>query len=50
MLMETRQAVQGVLSEDMMPLSKYLQTGKLKDNTTKTVSAVFHRSNQEAKC
>ena len=43
------QAVKGVPSEDMATLSEYLQTWKLKLSTTKTVSAIFHLNNKEAK-
>ena len=42
-------AVEGVLSKDMATLGEYLQTWKLKLSTTKTVSAVFHLNNKEAK-
>ena len=42
-------AVEGALSEDMATLGEYLQTWKLKLTTTKTVSAVFHLNNKEAK-
>ena len=43
------QAVEGVLSKDMATLGEYLPTWKLKLSTTKTVSAVFHLNNKEAK-
>jgi len=43
------QAVEGALSKDMATLGEYLQTWKLKLNTTKTVLAVFHLNNKEAK-
>jgi len=43
------QAVEGVLSKDMATQVEYLQTWKLKLSTTKTVSAVFHLNNKEAK-
>ena len=43
------QVVEGALSQDVATLGEYLQTWKLKLNTTKTVSAVFHLSNKEAK-
>jgi len=43
------QAVEGALSMDMATLGEYLQTWKLKLSTTKTVSAVFHLNNKEAK-
>jgi len=33
----------------MATIGEYLQTGKLKLNTTKTVSAAFHFNNKEAK-
>ena len=42
-------AVEGALSKDMATLGEYLQTWKLKLRTTKTVSAVFHLNNKEAK-
>jgi len=42
-------AVEGALSKDMPTLGEYLQTWKLKLSTTKTVSAVFHLTNKEAK-
>ena len=44
-----RQAVEGALSKDMATLGEYLQTWKLKLSTMKTVSAVFHLNNKEAK-
>jgi len=44
------QAVEGLLSKDMATVGEYLQTWKLKLSTTKTVSAVFHLNNKEAKC
>ena len=40
---------EGALSKDMATLGKYLQNGELKFSTTKTVSAVFHLNNKEAK-
>ena len=43
------QAVEAVLSKVMATLGDYLQTWKLKLSTTKTVSAVFHLNNKEAK-
>ena len=43
------QAVEGALSKVMATLGEYLQTWKLKLSTTKTVSAVFHLNNKEAK-
>ena len=43
------QAVEGVLRKDMATQGEYLQTWKLKLNTTKTVSAAFHLNNKEAK-
>jgi len=43
------QAVEGVLTKDMATLGEYLQTWKMKLSTTKTVSAVFHLNNKEAK-
>jgi len=43
------QAMEGVLTKDMATLGEYLQTWKLKLSTTKTVSAVFHLNNKEAK-
>jgi len=42
-------AVKGALSKDMATLREYLQTWKLTLSTTKTVSAVFHLNNKEAK-
>jgi len=42
-------AVEGVLSKDMATLRDYLETWKRKCSTTKTVSAVFHLNNKEAK-
>jgi len=42
-------AVDGALNKDMATLGEYLQTWKLKLSTTKTVSAVFHLNNKEAK-
>jgi len=42
-------AVEGALSKDMATLRKYLQTWKLKVNTTITVSTAFHLNNKEAK-
>jgi len=43
------QAVEGVLSKDMATVGEYLQICKLKLSTTKTVSAIFHLNNTEAK-
>jgi len=43
------EAVEGALSKDMGTVGEYLQTWKLTLSTTKTVSAVFHRNNKEAK-
>jgi len=43
------QAVEGVLTKDMAKPGEYLQTWKLKLSTAKTVSAVFHLNNKEAK-
>ena len=40
---------EGVLSKNMATIGEYLQTWKLKLSTTKTVSAVFHLNNKEAK-
>ena len=37
------------LSKDMATLGEYLQTSKPKLSTTKTVLAVFHLNNKEAK-
>ena len=42
-------AVEGALSKDMATLGEYLQTWKLKLSTMKTVLAVFHLNNKEAK-
>jgi len=47
---EDWQAVEGALSKDIATLGEYLQTWKLKLSTMKTVSAVFHHNNKEAKC
>ena len=41
--------MEGVLCKDMATVTEYLQTWKLKLSTTKTVSAVFHLNNKEAK-
>jgi len=43
------QAVKGVLNKDMETIDEYIQTWKLEFSTTKTVSAVFHLNNNEAK-
>jgi len=43
------QAVEGVLSKDMATIGEDLQTWKRKISTRKTVSAVFHLNNKEAK-
>jgi len=43
------QAVEGVLSKDMITASEYLQAWELKLSTTKTVSTGFHLNNQEVK-
>jgi len=43
------QAVEGVLSKDMVTIGKYLQTWKLKLSTAKMVSTVFHLNNKEVK-
>ena len=43
------QAVEGALTKDIATVGEYLQTWKLKLSTTKTVSAVFHLKNKEAK-
>ena len=43
------QAVEGTLRKDKATLGEYLLTRKLKLSTTKTVSAVFHLNNKEAK-
>ena len=42
-------AVEDTLSQDMTTLSAYLQTWRLKLSNTKTVTAVFHLNNREAK-
>ena len=42
--------LEGTLSQDMSTLSAYLQTWRLKLSHTKTVTAVFHLNNREAKC
>ena len=39
---EDWQSLQGTLTQDMATLSSYLQKGKLKLSTTKTVTAAFH--------
>ena len=39
----------GTLNQDMSTLSAYLQTWRLKLSHTKTVTAVFHLNNREAK-
>jgi len=44
-----KQAVEAMLSKHMVTVGEYLQTSKLKPSTTKTVSAVFHLNNKEAK-
>ena len=41
--------LEGTLSQDMSTLSAYLQTWRLKLSHTKTVTAVFHLNNREAK-
>jgi len=41
--------MEGVLTKDTVTIGKYLQTWKLKLNTTKTVSSVFHLNSKEAK-
>ena len=41
--------LEGTLSQDMSTLSEYLQTWRLKLSHTKTVTAVFHLNNREAK-
>ena len=43
------QAVEEVLNKDMASVDEYLQTWKLKRNTTEMVSEVFHLNNKEAK-
>ena len=40
------QVVEGVLRKDMATLGEYIETWKLKLCTTKSVSAVFHLSNE----
>jgi len=42
--------VEGVLSKEMATIGEYPQTWKLKLSITKTVLAVFHLNNKEAKC
>ena len=44
------QTVERVMSKDIATAREYLHTWKLKLNTTKTVTAVFHLNNKEAKC
>ena len=41
--------LKGTLSQDMSTLSSYLQTWRLKLSHTKTMTAVFHLNNREAK-
>ena len=41
--------LEGTLSQDISALSAYLQTMRLKLSHTKTVTAVFHLNNREAK-
>ena len=41
--------LKGTLSQDMPTLSTYFQAWELKLSHTKTVTAVFHLNNQEAK-
>jgi len=41
--------VEEVLSKDIATVGKYFQTWKLKLSATKTVSAVLHLNNKEAK-
>ena len=41
--------LEGTLSQDMSTLSSYLQTCRLKLSHTKTMMAVFHLNNREAK-
>jgi len=48
MLMETGRQGRGA-AQDMATVNECLQTRKLKLSTTKTVSAVFHLNNKEAK-
>jgi len=43
------QAVEGVLTKDMPTVGEFLQTWRLKLSFTKTVCAVFHLKNKEAK-
>jgi len=43
------QSVEGLLSKGMATVGEYLQTWKLKLNTTKAVLVVFHLNNKEAK-
>jgi len=49
MLMEIVRWWKGALSKDMSTLGEYPQISKLKLSTAKTVSAVFHLNNKEAK-
>ena len=42
-------AVEDTLNQDMTTVSAYLQTWRLKLSNTKTVTAVFHLNNREAK-
>ena len=41
--------MEDTLSQDMTPLSTYLQTWRLKLSNTKTVTAAFHLNNRETK-
>ena len=43
------QTLKGTLTQDMKTLSSYLQKWKLKLSVKKTVTAVFHRYNREAR-
>jgi len=43
------QAVEGVLSKDMVTVGEYIQTWKINLSSTKTVPAVFHLNIKEAK-
>ena len=42
-------AVEDTISQNMTPLSAYLETWRLKLSNTRTVTAVFHLNNREAK-
>ena len=41
--------MEDILSQDMIPLSAYFQTWRLKLSNTKTVTVAFHLNNRETK-